>query len=217
LSRYLAVEGWPGEKSIEARLWQQADELTPRQRFADYTQAIMDLGATLCTRSRPACERCPVAQECVARKGNRVADFPFPKPKKPKPVRQASLLMLLNAQQQIWLEQRPQQGIWGGLWSLPQYESHQELLAQLEPVLQSSAKQASSLIKWRKFRHSFSHYHLDIEPIKVVQVAEVPLQRQGRWHNLTQAVELGLPAPVKRLLDQLEKEYVKNGEMRQDG
>jgi A/G-specific adenine glycosylase len=200
------VEGWPGEKAIESRLWEQAELFTPEQRFDDYTQAIMDLGATLCTRSKPDCEACPLAAGCAALQQNRVTDFPYSKPKKTKPVKQANLLMLLNERNQIWLEQRPQSGIWGGLWSLPQYDSIDELEKALRPTLQSRVGSRQSLVKWESFRHTFSHYHLDIEPVKLEQVQEVPADWLGEWHNLEQVNELGLPAPVKSLLGQLERE-----------
>ncbi|WP_028485681.1 A/G-specific adenine glycosylase [Thiomicrorhabdus chilensis] len=217
LSRYLAVEGWPGDKKIENALWLEAESLTPMQRFDDYTQAIMDLGATLCTRSQPGCNRCPLAQACQALSQDRVSDFPFSKPKKDKPVRQASLLMLLNKKRQVWLEQRPSQGIWGGLWSLPQFTCAEALEEELKASMQTGVGWQQSLVKWESFRHTFSHYHLEIEPVKVAQVQEAPAEWQGQWHNLTQADNLGLPAPVKRLLGQLEKEYVKNGEMLKNG
>ncbi len=206
LSRFLAVEGWPGTKKVENRLWQEAERFTPQQRFDDYTQAIMDLGATLCTRSKPDCPQCPLRQDCQAYQQGRVAEFPFSKPKKSKPVKQAKLLMLLNEQNQIWLEQRPQQGIWGGLWSLPQFESLPELTQALNPSVKTDLGKDLSLVKWNQFRHTFSHYHLDIEPIKLVQ--EAPAEWQGQWHTFTQAQQLGLPAPVKSLLSQLEKEHV---------
>jgi len=209
LSRYLAVEGWPGSKLIETHLWQVAEAFTPQQRFDDYTQAIMDLGATLCTRSKPNCQACPVQTNCQAYALNRVKDFPFSKPKSVKPIKQAKLLMLLNNDQKIWLEKRPQKGIWGGLWSLPQFENIGDLIKSLNPSSKSHPEAMSSLVKWNEFRHTFSHYHLDIEPIKLVQ--EAPAQWQGQWHTFAQANNLGLPAPVKSLLNQLEHEYVKNG------
>lgn len=207
LTRFLAVEGWPGNKAVENRLWQVAESFTPQQRFDDYTQAIMDLGATLCTRAKPRCEICPVQKNCQAYKLDRVKAFPFSKPKTVKPIRQAKLLMLLNKNQQVWLEKRPQTGIWGGLWSLPQFENVDELQEALNPSIKTATESGDSLVKWNEFRHTFSHYHLDIEPVKVVQ--EAPAEWQGAWHTFTQAQQLGLPAPVKSLLTQLENEYVK--------
>jgi A/G-specific adenine glycosylase len=211
LSRYFAVEGWPGEKAVEAQLWQQADALTPRRRFDDYTQAIMDLGATLCTRSKPQCQRCPVAQHCAARAQGRVAEFPFSKPKKTLPVKRASFLMLLNSQRQIWLTRRPSQGIWGGLWSLPQFDSREDLIAALNPSMQTAEDGVASLVKWEAFRHTFSHYHLEIEPHRLDRVREAPAEWQGQWHDLDKAPQLGLPAPVKKLVEQLEREDGQNG------
>lgn len=207
LTRFLAVEGWPGNKAVENKLWQVAEDFTPQQRFDDYTQAIMDLGATLCTRSKPQCDACPVQKNCQSYKLDQVKKFPFSKPKKIKPIRQAKLLILLNKKQQVWLEQRPQTGIWGGLWSLPQFETLAALEASLIPSMKTATVNSNSLVKWSEFRHTFSHYHLDIEPVKVVQ--EAPAGWQGAWHTFTQAQQLGLPAPVKSLLTQLENEYVK--------
>lgn len=209
LTRFLAIEGWPGNKVVENQLWKVAEAFTPQQRFDDYTQAIMDLGATLCTRSKPRCEECPVQSHCQAYKLERVKAFPYSKPKKSKPIRRAKLLMLLNSKQQVWLEQRPQTGIWGGLWSLPQFENWAELEASLYPSTKTVRESVDSLVKWQEFRHTFSHYHLDIEPVKMVQ--EPPAEWQGRWYTFTQAQQVGLPAPVKSLLTQLENEYVKNG------
>ena len=209
LTRYYAVEGWAGNKSIENQLWKMADNLTPNQRFDDYTQAIMDLGATLCTRSKPNCQACPVQADCQAYQTNRVKVFPFSKPKTTKPIKQTKLLMLLNQNQQIWLEQRPQKGIWGGLWSLPQFENMEELVESLNPSVKTHSDSRVKLVKWKEFRHTFSHYHLDIEPVQMVQ--EAPLEWVGQWHTFKQANNLGLPAPVKSLLNQLENEYVKNG------
>lgn len=210
LGRFYALEAWPGERKAEQWLWQRADELTPAKRYADYTQAIMDLGASLCSRSKPQCAICPVAPGCQALAQDRVADFPFKKPKKAKPVRQAYLLILQQADGTVWLEERPQKGIWGGLWSFPQLQSWQEC----EDKAQSRFSRAVSLLKWQEFRHTFSHYHLDITPVFAQYpkfVAETggdyaTQDTAGRWVALQDLVaeKIGVPAPVQKLVAQLQ-------------
>lgn len=227
LSRYYAVDGWPGEKAVEQRLWLVADELTPVDRFADYTQAIMDLGATLCTRSKPNCQACPQNQSCQAYLNNRVTEFPYKKPKKEKPIKQAWLLIQTHQHQEIYLTQRPQKGIWGGLWSLPEFES----LLACEQYIESQETPADTLIEWDTFRHTFSHYHLDIHPIYVKKHAKMQLncaetQKKNNaqtrelemstmpsaWYSIASILDnqVGLPAPVTKLLGQL-NERIENG------
>lgn len=202
LCRFDAVESWSGEKKTEAKLWERAEELTPQDRFADYTQAIMDLGATLCSRSKPTCLLCPVQEDCAALAQQRVADFPFSKPKKAKPTKQTVVLLLQNAAGDIWLQQRPQKGIWGGLWSLPEVA-----LSECENLVKSKVEtlphQETNLIEWMPFKHTFSHYHLMIHPIGLSSVKRVTLE--GRWCALSEAFELGLPAPIRKVIEQLEK------------
>lgn len=213
LARFDAIESWPGERQTEKALWERAETLTPVERFGDYTQAIMDLGATLCSRSKPGCERCPVRQACRAFTQNRVAEFPFKKPKKDKPVRSTYLLILRNAQGKIWLEKRPPKGIWGGLWSFPELETWQACQQKME----TQFSQASSLLKWQSFRHSFSHYHLDITPVfsesKALEVRDSLVDYSagkagttGQWidFRLLLQNEYGLPAPVQKLIETLE-------------
>jgi len=207
LSRYLAMDGWPGEKKQEQFLWQQADELTPSERFNDYTQAIMDLGATVCTRSKPNCAACPVADNCLAYSENRVVDYPFSKPKKIKPTKQVFFLMLENKQGQILLQQRPQKGIWGGLWSFPEYESRARCLEPLKKY-ESQTDSLNSLIEWDKFRHTFSHYHLEIYPMVCQGVDESHIQYDGEWicrqALCNDKASLGIPAPVAKLVKLME-------------
>lgn len=192
LCRLDAVEGWPGTKSVETRLWQSSNELTPYTRFGDYTQAIMDLGATLCTRTKPQCSRCPAQLLCQAYAQGRVAEFPFSKPKVNKPSKKTKMGVLQNEQGQVWLQKRPEKGIWGGLWALPEIPEGID------------SQWMDNLVKWPEFKHTFSHYHLWIEP-HVGQVAE-PLPFEGEWVDLAHAQQRGLPAPVKTLLNQLDNQ-----------
>ena len=212
LSRYFALEGWAGERKNEQFLWQQADALTPNKRFGDYTQAIMDLGATVCTRSKPSCVSCPIREGCLAHQQERVASFPFPKPKKEKPVKQAFFLVLENTQGQLWLQQRPQKGIWGGLWSFPEYETRQHCLDYVSEN-EISTDTVQSLVEWSVFRHTFSHYHLDIVPMIVQGVNKHQIKCEGEWvcrQLLCQGkAVLGIPAPVSKLVRLMrESEYV---------
>lgn len=211
LSRYLALEGWPGEKSNEQKLWSVADRLTPDVDFNHYAQAIMDLGATLCTRSKPQCGACPVADSCDARQQDRVTEFPFSKPKKTKPIKKSYFLILENQQGQVLLRQRPQQGIWGGLWSFPEYACLQSCQADVKRA-ETETESAQSLVEWEVFRHTFSHYHLDIHPVVYQGVRENSMQFDGEWVNkqqLCQAeVSLGVPAPISKIMTLMEKENV---------
>ena len=201
LARFYGVEGWPGQTQTLNRLWQLAEAATPNQRNADYTQAMMDLGATLCTRSKPACETCPLMGGCVAFGSGRVAELPGKKPRKTLPEKQVQLLMLRNPKGEILLEQRPAMGIWGGLWSFPEL-SIDDCAGNFA---QSRYACSSTAVPWDSWRHTFSHYHLDIHPV-LIQLAEMPSQVQEacqRWVSPAQPGSLGLAAPVKKLLQQL--------------
>lgn len=203
LSRYFALEGWTGTKKNECFLWQQSENFTPLSRFADYTQAIMDLGATVCTRTKPACEKCPVKSGCLASQQDRVSQFPVAKPKKEKPIKQAYFLVLENTEGQVLLQQRPQKGIWGGLWSFPEYESRQACLAHIKKY-ETQTMGLQSLVEWSSFRHTFSHYHLDIFPVMVLGFDEKQVLGNGEWVckvalNSNQTA-LGVPAPVTKLV-----------------
>jgi A/G-specific adenine glycosylase len=201
LARHEAVEGWPGKTSVANLLWEIAERNTPQERVADYTQAIMDLGATLCTRSRPDCGRCPVAADCRARMQERVAELPGRRPRKNKPLRSTTMVFAMR-DSHLFLERRPEAGIWGGLWSLPEVNG-----ASLEDwCLHRLGAAPSAIERWETLRHSFSHYDLDIRPI-LVRVA-APLSKvadcdDARWHRLNDELPGGVAAPVKKLIEQL--------------
>ena len=211
LARHEAVEGWPGTTAVANRLWEIAERNTPTNDVAAYTQAIMDLGATLCTRSKPACDRCPVATDCKAlnmvtdtfRLGKKVSVTLFPgrKPKKDKPLR-ATTMVLAKHDGHVYLERRPEAGIWGGLWSLP--EVNDETVD--EWCRDRFEREPVDVTSWQVLRHSFSHYDLDIQPI-VVRIA-APLSKVAdsddvSWHRLDDELPGGVAAPVNRLLEQL--------------
>lgn len=209
LCRYDAIQTWSGEKATQAKLWQRAESLLPDNRIRDYTQAIMDLGATVCRRSKPQCEYCPVSQNCQAWQKNQVNSFPVPKPKTIKPIRSTIVLLCCHPQGHIWLQKRPQKGIWGGLWSLPEVSAEQMKRFVASKVQTQEGGFEDNLIKWPEFKHTFTHYHLMIQPLLVTDVSQVFLE--GEWVTLSSALEKGLPAPIRKLVKKLENTNVKNG------
>ncbi len=201
LSRYHAVEGWAGQKAISTRLWQLAEEHTPHSRLADYTQAIMDLGATLCTRSKPRCTTCPLVQGCQAYRQGRIDELPTPRPKRLRPQRLTRMLVIGNEQGEILLQKRPPMGIWGGLWSLPELPEDREPVDFCARELALSVGPASSA---EPVKHGFTHFELTIEPL-VVRVAGNELQVQEdeerQWYKPDNPESApALPAPLSRLL-----------------
>lgn len=204
LSRYFAIEGWYGKRAVEIQLWEKAEACTPGQRLADYTQAMMDLGATVCKRSSPTCSVCPLQSDCVAHATGRVAELPTSKPRKVLPVKTTRMLLITDESGAVMLEKRPPSGIWGGLWSLPEVEieDHVEKICQQRWGLRVDAKADSEA-----FRHTFSHYHLDITPCRVSlssnqikAMGAVSEEKEIHWCLPSKASERGLAAPVARLL-----------------
>ncbi len=206
IARHTAVAGWPGHSSVAAELWDAAEKHTPQSRVGEYNQAVMDLGATLCTRSKPACDRCPVSKDCVALETDRVAAYPGRKLKVQKPLKQTTMI-LASINGQVYLERRPEAGIWGGLWSLPEL-GEQSVDDWCDEVLGSNPEGTTS---WTVLRHSFSHYDLDIQPI-VVRIAPPKgkvADTQATWYRLDDAPPGGIAVPVQKLIDQLKKsDYV---------
>lgn len=201
LARFFAVDGWPGKASVLNRLWALAESCTPQQRVASYNQAMMDLGATLCTRSRPACHRCPLQGSCVALKEGRQQQLPSSKPRRTLPVREVQMVLLVNADTGVYLEQRPPIGIWGGLWSFPEFDRANATIHDWCAV--RGVRLDSEPQRWSVLRHTFSHFHLDITPhyLRLQDpVSRVMEAGRGVWYNSLQPEALGLAAPVKRLL-----------------
>ncbi|MCK5002018.1 MAG: A/G-specific adenine glycosylase [Gammaproteobacteria bacterium] len=201
LSRYFEVEGWYGKKAVENLLWLKAEACTPDDRLADYTQAMMDLGATVCTRSSPDCEQCPLQKGCLALKNQRVDELPTRKPRKQLPVKTVRMLLLTNAEGQVLLEKRPPTGIWGGLWSLPELAMEQDITQQCE---QYWGHRIESLEDQAGFRHTFSHYHLDITPcrVQVVSVSGKVQDSEQHWCDAVQVNDYALATPVTNILQQ---------------
>ncbi len=206
LARFHAVEGWPGRSAVAKRLWALAEEHTPHERVADYTQAVMDLGATLCTRGRPDCRRCPQRHDCEALALGRPGDFPGRKPKQTARRRETAHFVLAWDGEAVLLERRPPAGIWGGLWSLPEVvgdESPEDWCRRQldgEPLMVES---------WQPMEHSFTHFDLDIHPtlLRVTPSAGRVLDGDGRlWYNVAEPARIGLPAPVSRLISRLNED-----------
>lgn len=200
LSRFHAVEGWPGNKKVADEMWIIAERYTPEKRTGEYTQAMMDLGATLCTRSKPQCQVCPLQAQCEAYAQDRVKEFPFSKPKKEKPIRATRMLMLRH-DGKVLLKQQPSSGIWGSLWVFPMMDVEDAIVENIT-VLQHKVAQPK---EQDVFRHTFSHYHLDIHPV-LIDLKQAPTQiaESGElWYNLNQPESVGLAAPVKKLLETL--------------
>lgn len=201
LARFFTVEGWPGIKQVENRLWQYAEELLPEQRIANYIQAQMDLGATLCTRSKPDCQRCPMQTHCQAYALGQPGAYPGKKPKKNIPTRQTHWLVMQNEVGEVLLEQRPQQGIWGGLWSFPEMRDGEvaRQYCQQRWQLQIHSQRALSPLQ-----HVFTHFRLEIYPTLLqCSVNGVADKDYGNWYRIEDTFELGLPAPVKSFLKSL--------------
>lgn len=201
-SRYFGIEGWPGTPRIEQQLWALAEAQLPNARLADYTQALMDLGATVCTRSKPDCTQCPLRCSCLANLQGRTNVLPTQKPSKPLPQRSAQMLIITDAEQRILLQRRPAAGIWAQLWSLPEFENDADAERWFENQFQQTLATATPQ---PALLHGFSHYRLLIQPrlIAVNPAARAVRDNDDlRWVTRTELASLGLPAPVRKLLQE---------------
>ncbi len=210
LTRYHGVEGWPGQRAVSDTLWSHAEHHTPQQRVADYAQAIMDLGATCCTRSQPACEQCPLARSCVARAQNRQTDFPSRKPRKQIPLRQRWLAVVTRTPGEVLLQKRPNSGIWGGLWAPPEFEEASTAKAWIANTLSLPAERCRIDAP---FHHTFTHFKLEAHPVRAEcaanRIEPIGVESDAghlQWFALHPPPSVGLPAPVVRLLAKLGKE-----------
>jgi A/G-specific adenine glycosylase len=199
LARHFGIEGWPGAKPVESLLWVRANAVLPKAGIETYTQALMDLGATVCTRHVPRCGACPVRSGCKARKSNRTAEIPAPRPRKVQPRREVTWLLLLD-KTKILLEKRPAPGIWGGLWSFPE--------APLKDVDGYCRRDLGCDVDSKKalepLEHGFTHFRLRIRPL-LCEVSRTPhLESPGRlWIDLGEAAAAAVPVPVRKLITRL--------------
>lgn len=212
LARYHTVEGWTGKSDVQKQLWHLAEDALPlheqlkvKERIADYTQAMMDIGATICVRSKPKCQLCPLNKDCQALALGVTHVFPHPKPKKRLPEKSCLMLVLQNEAQAILLEKRPTIGVWGGLWAFPQFEDQQQMEHWLEQRYPNAAS-ASELIR---IKHTFSHYHLHIQAIMMkvstnaASSTRIMEADNCLWYNVHQEFNGGLPQPIDQILNQI--------------
>ena len=203
LARYYAVSGWPGEKQTENKLWDLAEQNTPdgsstKRKVVSYNQAMMDMGATICTRSKPKCQECPIANDCLANAEDDYKSYPGKKPKKAIPVKNTTFYLFKQGSK-ILLEQRPPAGIWGGLWSFIEESEKQQ-------PLETFGFEVIGKTELTPFRHTFSHFHLDIKAqlIEVTNGEATHAKEDAQiWYDLINPPEVGLAAPTKKLLDEL--------------
>ena len=198
LARHARVDGWSGSSTVQQKLWSEAEKRLPRKRGADYTQAIMDLGALVCTRSKPACERCPVKEDCQALQAGAVSRYPAPKPKTRVSQRQVFMLILQDDTRRVLLEKRPPAGIWGGLWSLPEAESLPALENKIGLALDGSYQ-----LPLRE--HRLTHLRMMIQPVllRSVRPLQVKCPAEHCWMALDDRAAFGVPKPVADLLQEL--------------
>jgi A/G-specific adenine glycosylase len=201
LARHFAVAGFPGEKRVEQRLWQLAEAQLPLRAIARYTQAIMDLGATLCTRAKPACGNCPLAPSCQALALGRVREFPAPRPAKAVPTRATHMLLLVR-DGEVLLEKRPPSGIWGGMWSLPELADGAQARAHCRSDYGCDIAAPQRLAP---LAHGFTHFKLTIQPLlcRVRKFTPAARERGRMWLTLEEAHGAAIPAPVRKLIARL--------------
>lgn len=200
LCRYHGVEGWPGESPVTNALWKHAETHTPETRLADYTQAIMDLGATVCTRSRPDCERCPQRRGCVGYRQGSAATLPTPRPARRLPERQSTWIVLRDLRNRVLLERRPPQGVWPALWSLPEAANEDDARVATGQYADVDDRAGDAL---PAIRHQFTHFVLRASPIEWRSVGTRSAVADGpevRWCDVVELAGLGVPAPVRKLL-----------------
>ncbi|QLB13728.1 A/G-specific DNA-adenine glycosylase [Bisgaardia hudsonensis] len=222
LARYFVVDGWTGEKKVENKLWGLTAQVTPKEYIADFNQAMMDLGAMVCTRTKPKCDLCPLSSECQSHRRNDWQSYPSKKVKKTLPEKKGYFL-ILEKQGKVALEQREKSGIWGGLYCFPQFDTEQDVIDYL------IQNRVTEYQQWTAVKHTFSHYHLYIYPIYVnldegsenienidrtswKKIAENKSEYQSSlstkvkyWYDPQNPEQIGLATPIKNLLLQIAK------------
>ena len=205
LARFHQVEGWPGTSAVANALWAHAETHTPRERVADYTQAMMDLGATVCVRT-PLCGQCPLAGDCGALRSARIAEFPGRKPRKSRPRRETVFMLLRDGRGRLLLERRPPSGIWGGLWGFPECARDSDIGAECRQRFALAVRGEARALP--PLQHGFTHFDLDITPLLVetesgARATHAMEGAETLWYNPHDPAPLGLAAPVARLMAEL--------------
>ncbi|MFT5452355.1 MAG: A/G-specific adenine glycosylase [Enterobacterales bacterium] len=204
LARHFQVSGWPGNSAVLKELWQLSEFLTPQKSVNQYNQAMMDLGATLCTRSKPSCSVCPLINSCLAYKHSNQADYPGKKKKKVLPIKHQNFYLLMNDANELLMEKRPATGIWGGLWTPPSSDIDLEIESYLSEQLNIEVSSTEML---PEFRHTFSHFHLQISPIKASFSKFNGTNESGlRWDSIENWLDQGIPAAVRAMLNSIKGE-----------
>jgi A/G-specific adenine glycosylase len=198
LTRHFAVAGWPGTLKIEKQLWTLAESLLPKTEMVAYTQGLMDLGATLCTRSKPKCGSCPLNNSCEAYKQNLVSTLPTPKPRKAIPEKQITMLILMHGNE-VLLEKRPPSGIWGGLWSFPETEATDNFSAISHDKFGINVQIDQPL---PILSHAFTHFKLHIlpQPLQITKRLTQTKESGQVWLSLEDAIDAAIPTPVRKIL-----------------
>jgi A/G-specific adenine glycosylase len=207
LCRFHAIDELPSKPHVIKKLWELAEKYTPQKRVADYTQAMMDLGAMVCTRNKPKCEYCPLQKNCLGFKKGNPCDYPIKKISKKIPIKSTYLLILYNQQGEILLEKRPPVGIWGGLWSFPECSLNENISQWCE---KNYSAQISRFEPWPQLRHTFTHFHLDIVPVLgEINQWTPPLMESERiiWYKAQQKNKKGFPAPIVKLLKRFNEKF----------
>lgn len=202
LTRHFAIEGWPGSPKIEKQLWTLAEQLLPQTDMVAYTQGLMDLGATLCTRSKPQCGRCPLSTSCAALQQQRVTQLPTPKPRKTTPEKHTIMLVLLEGDN-VMLEKRPPAGIWGGLWSLPELEADSDYTSIAQQRFSVCVQPEKAL---PRLSHAFTHFKLHITPQPLMITKRAPQAGEPGtvWLSIEDAINAAIPTPVRKILQSLQ-------------
>lgn len=219
LARNYLVEGYTGLAKFDKTLWPLSEALTPATNTGFYTQAMMDLGATVCTRSKPTCEVCPVKTSCLAMASSQQANFPQKKPKKKIPEKNTIMVIpriTTATSDSVLMEKRPPTGIWGGLWCFYEVSDKSEITNLLESLGLQAIAEHGSQQELATFRHTFSHFHLDISPIIIdctqlkagtrAQIInqEISEPRKQKWYDLYSEANVGLAASTKKLIGLLQ-------------
>jgi A/G-specific adenine glycosylase len=196
LARHAGIAGDPASAAVLAAMWSEAEARLPNDAIEPYTQGMMDLGATICTASSPACLLCPVAEDCVARREDRVAELPGKKAKRIARTRQVGMLVVLS-RGEVMLEKRPPRGIWGGLWSLPEIDVDAD--PQAVAAQRWSVKRAK-VVALAPFSHAFTHYTLEVTPWRLDLGKPTASLEGAAWMPLDAIAGAALPSPIRALL-----------------
>ena len=202
LCRYFCIDGWPGKAAVDRRLWHLTSQVTPATHTGRFNQAMMDLGATVCNRSKPDCQNCPLNSSCAAFSHGSVTQWPHKKPKKTKPVKETLMMLATSDRGEVLLQRRPPTGIWGGLWGFPEFAEMEELHCYARSI---GKYRAADVEQWQVVEHGFTHYSLRIIPVRIAlqQLHGNQIMEDNALYWSEGDLPGGCAAPVKRLLDKL--------------